>query len=124
MENNTTALVTRIRLQQYFLFRGMMAPRSIHCGRMDLRELLSMHTAEQGIPIVVTWSLGGKSVYVEGSWDNWRSIKVIIFIFVTYLSACLCLCRFIVDGKVKVTCIPSEPDEMDCLCNLLDVHTV
>lgn len=29
--------------------------------------------AEQGIPTIITWSYGGSSVAVEGSWDNWAS---------------------------------------------------
>ena len=25
------------------------------------------------IPALIVWTLGGKNVYVEGSWDNWKS---------------------------------------------------
>ncbi|KAK6124749.1 hypothetical protein DH2020_041501 [Rehmannia glutinosa] len=28
---------------------------------------------EQGIPTMITWSYGGNDVFVEGSWDNWKS---------------------------------------------------
>ncbi|GLT25813.1 hypothetical protein SLA2020_009180 [Shorea laevis] len=28
---------------------------------------------EQGIPTMIIWSSGGKTVAVEGSWDNWRT---------------------------------------------------
>ena len=31
------------------------------------------HPLEQGIPTIITWSYGGNSVVVEGSWDNWRT---------------------------------------------------
>ena len=31
----------------------------------------------QGIPTIITWSYGGSSVAVEGSWDNWASRFVI-----------------------------------------------
>lgn len=28
---------------------------------------------EQGIPTMITWSLYGKEVAVEGSWDDWKT---------------------------------------------------
>lgn len=37
------------------------------------------HPLEQGIPTIITWSLGGNNVAVEGSWDNWRTRCVCSF---------------------------------------------
>ncbi|RZS03202.1 hypothetical protein BHM03_00033379 [Ensete ventricosum] len=28
---------------------------------------------DQGIPTMITWTHGGKEVFVEGSWDNWKT---------------------------------------------------
>jgi 5'-AMP-activated protein kinase regulatory beta subunit len=28
---------------------------------------------QKEIPALIVWTLGGKSVSVEGSWDNWKS---------------------------------------------------
>ncbi|XP_010939227.1 SNF1-related protein kinase regulatory subunit beta-2 isoform X1 [Elaeis guineensis] len=28
---------------------------------------------DQGIPTMITWNHGGKEVFVEGSWDNWKT---------------------------------------------------
>ena len=28
---------------------------------------------QKEIPGLIVWTLGGKNVYVEGSWDNWKS---------------------------------------------------
>ena len=28
---------------------------------------------QKEIPSLIVWTLGGKNVYVEGSWDNWKS---------------------------------------------------
>ncbi|KAG0450499.1 hypothetical protein HPP92_026728 [Vanilla planifolia] len=27
----------------------------------------------KGVPMMITWNYGGKSILVEGSWDNWSS---------------------------------------------------
>jgi hypothetical protein len=32
------------------------------------------------IPALIVWTLGGKNVYVEGSWDNWKSRYNSLFI--------------------------------------------
>ncbi|XP_073139142.1 SNF1-related protein kinase regulatory subunit beta-1-like isoform X2 [Henckelia pumila] len=85
-------------------------------------------TPGQGIPIIISWSLGGNNVYVEGSWDNWRSRKILErsgkdHSILLILPAGIYRYRFIVDGNVRyIPDLPSEPDGMDCLCNLLDVH--
>ena len=39
---------------------------------------------EKGIPTMITWTYGGNNLAVEGSWDNWKSRYVIIF-----MNACL-----------------------------------
>jgi len=36
-------------------------------------ESVADHPPEKGIPTMITWSLGGNNVAVEGSWDNWKS---------------------------------------------------
>lgn len=28
---------------------------------------------QKKIPTLLTWTLGGRNIYVEGSWDNWTS---------------------------------------------------
>ncbi|XP_073291947.1 SNF1-related protein kinase regulatory subunit beta-1-like [Primulina huaijiensis] len=86
------------------------------------------HTPEQGIPIIISWSLGGNNVCVEGSWDNWRSRKTLQrsgkdHSILLILPAGIHRYRFIVDGKMRhIPDLPSEPYEIDCLCNLLDVR--
>ncbi|KZV44437.1 hypothetical protein F511_19338 [Dorcoceras hygrometricum] len=85
-------------------------------------------TPEQGIPTIISWSLGGNNVYVEGSWDNWRTRKILQksgkdHSVLLILPSGIYRYRFIVDGEMRyIPDLPSEPDEMDGLCNLLDVQ--
>ncbi|RWW84639.1 hypothetical protein BHE74_00006740 [Ensete ventricosum] len=58
---------------------------------------------DTGIPTVITWSHGGKEIFVEGSGDNWKTVVVEL----APISSSLILipvcssfyhCRFIIDG--------------------------
>lgn len=86
------------------------------------------HPLEQGIPTIITWSFGGNNVAVEGSWDNWRTSKALQrsgkdHSILLVLPSGIFRYRFIVDGEVRyIPDHPTETDEMDRVCNLLDVH--
>ncbi|KAK4487468.1 hypothetical protein RD792_005898 [Penstemon davidsonii] len=86
------------------------------------------HPFEQGIPTIITWSFGGQSVAVEGSWDNWRVRKILQksgkdHSILLVLPAGIFHYKFIVDGEVRyIPDLPSETDEIGCVCNLLDVN--
>ncbi|KAL6519046.1 galactose metabolism-related protein [Orobanche hederae] len=86
------------------------------------------HLPEQGIPTIITWSLGGNNVAVEGSWDNWRTRKLLQrsgkdHSVLLVLPSGIFRYKFIVDGEVRyIPDIPNETDEMGNVCNLLDVH--
>ncbi|KAK6153200.1 hypothetical protein DH2020_012839 [Rehmannia glutinosa] len=83
---------------------------------------------EQGIPTIITWSFGGNNVAVEGSWDNWRTRKILQrsgkdHSILLVLPSGIFRYKFIVDGEVRyIPDLPSETDEMGHVCNLLDVH--
>ncbi|KAL0419469.1 UNVERIFIED_CONTAM: SNF1-related protein kinase regulatory subunit beta-1 [Sesamum radiatum] len=83
---------------------------------------------EQGIPIIITWSYGGNNVAVEGSWDNWRTRKILQrsgkdHSILLVLPSGIFRYKFIVDGEVRyIPDLPSETDETGGVCNLLDVH--
>ncbi|EPS73431.1 hypothetical protein M569_01330 [Genlisea aurea] len=71
----------------------------------ELRRYNIHHPPEEGIPTLITWSSGGSSVAVEGSWDNWRA-------------------RFIVDGETRhAPDLPCDTDEKGQAFNLLDVQS-
>ncbi|KAK9122543.1 hypothetical protein Sjap_012145 [Stephania japonica] len=38
---------------------------------------MDLSNPQRGIPTLITWSYGGNSVAVEGSWDNWSSRKIL-----------------------------------------------
>ncbi|KAL3828673.1 hypothetical protein ACJIZ3_017475 [Penstemon smallii] len=86
------------------------------------------HPSEQGIPTIITWSFGGQNVAVEGSWDNWRARKMLQksgkdHSILLVLPAGIFHYKFIVDGEVRyIPDLPSETDEIGCVCNLLDVN--
>ncbi|XP_015694992.1 SNF1-related protein kinase regulatory subunit beta-1-like [Oryza brachyantha] len=80
------------------------------------------------IPILLTWTLGGKNVYIEGSWDNWKSKKVVHkcgkdHCIMLQLASGVYRYRFIVDGERRFQ--PDRPCETDIIgtiSNLVDVH--
>ncbi|KZV30594.1 hypothetical protein F511_05744 [Dorcoceras hygrometricum] len=86
------------------------------------------HSSEQGLPIVISWTFGGNIVSVEGSWDNWRSRKILQrsgkdHSIILVLPPGIYCYRFIVDGQVRYAPdLPCDADEMGRHCNLLDVN--
>ncbi|XP_042384688.1 SNF1-related protein kinase regulatory subunit beta-1-like [Zingiber officinale] len=82
---------------------------------------------ENGIPTLITWSLGGNEILVEGSWDNWTSRKTMQLSGKDY-STLLVLpsgvyhYKFIVDGELRY--IPNLPHMTNAngqTVNILDV---
>ncbi|XP_048234050.1 SNF1-related protein kinase regulatory subunit beta-1 isoform X2 [Ricinus communis] len=64
------------------------------------------YPSENGIPTIISWNYGGNEVFVEGSWDNWMSRKLL------HRS----------DGEWRyIPDLPFVADEMGRICNLLDV---
>ncbi|KAG6411379.1 hypothetical protein SASPL_129460 [Salvia splendens] len=86
------------------------------------------HPLEQGIPTIITWSFGGNNVVVEGSWDNWRTRKMLQrtgkdHSILLVLPSGIFRYRFIVDGEVRyIPDLPTETDQSGHVCNLLDVN--
>lgn len=83
---------------------------------------------EKGIPTLITWSHGGNSVSVEGTWDNWTS-KLMLqrsgkdHALLLVLPPGIFHYRFIVDGESRhMPDLPFVSDEMGNICNVLDVH--
>lgn len=83
---------------------------------------------EKGIPTVITWSLGGNNVAVEGSWDNWTSRKILRrsgkdHAVLLVLPSGIYHYRFIVDGETQYSPgLPHVASEMGHVCNVLNVH--
>lgn len=83
---------------------------------------------QKEIPALIVWTLGGKSVSVEGSWDNWKSRKPMQksgkdHSLLLILPSGVYRYRFVVDGERR--CFPDLPCETDAMgnaVNLLDVH--
>ncbi|KAG8371037.1 hypothetical protein BUALT_Bualt13G0045300 [Buddleja alternifolia] len=86
------------------------------------------HSHETGIPTIITWSFGGNNVAVEGSWDSWRTRKILQrsgkdHSILLVLPSGIYRYRFIVDGEVRcIPDLPCETDETGRACNLIDVH--
>ncbi|XP_022933564.1 SNF1-related protein kinase regulatory subunit beta-1 isoform X2 [Cucurbita moschata] len=82
---------------------------------------------EQGIPTIITWSYGGSSVAIEGSWDNWASRKTLQrtgkdFSILIVLPSGVYHYKFIVDGQKRyIPDLPYIADEMGNVFNLLNV---
>ncbi|MCD7454469.1 SNF1- protein kinase regulatory subunit beta-2 [Datura stramonium] len=82
---------------------------------------------EQGVPTLISWTLDGKEVAVEGSWDNWTSRMPLQksgkdFTILKVLPSGVYQYRFIVDGQWR--CSPDLPcvqDEAGNTYNLLDM---
>ncbi|TVU19913.1 hypothetical protein EJB05_36095 [Eragrostis curvula] len=83
---------------------------------------------EKGIPTLITWSLGGKEVLLEGSWDNWTSRRALErsgkdHTILLVLPSGVYHYRIIVDGELRyVPELPHVTDERGLVANLLDVH--
>ncbi|XP_060174125.1 SNF1-related protein kinase regulatory subunit beta-1 [Lycium barbarum] len=88
----------------------------------------SDHSPESGIPTLITWSFGGNNVAIQGSWDNWRSRKVLQrsgkdYAILLVLPSGIYHYKFIVDGEVRyIPELPSVADETGIVFNLLDVN--
>ncbi|TVU37178.1 hypothetical protein EJB05_10479, partial [Eragrostis curvula] len=83
---------------------------------------------QKKIPTLLTWALGGKSIYVEGSWDNWATKKPVEksgkdHTILLMLSSGVHRYRFIVDGERRfIPDLPCETDNTGRVVNLVDVH--
>ncbi|KAG8044516.1 hypothetical protein GUJ93_ZPchr0067g6543 [Zizania palustris] len=91
-------------------------------------ESTNNHPQEKGIPTLITWSQGGNEVFVEGSWDNWTSRRVLErsgkdHAILLVLPSGVYHYRIIVDGELKyVPELPHADDERGNVSNLLDVQ--
>ncbi|BAF22606.1 SNF1-related protein kinase regulatory subunit beta-1 [Oryza sativa Japonica Group] len=80
------------------------------------------------IPTLLVWTLGGKNVYIEGSWDNWKSKQLVHkcgkdHCVMLGLASGVYRYRFIVDGERRFQPDrPREADIMGTISNLIDVH--
>ncbi|KAJ3683009.1 hypothetical protein LUZ60_013236 [Juncus effusus] len=83
---------------------------------------------EKEIPVLLVWTLGGKQVSVEGSWDHWKSRRQLQksgkdFSVLLGLPSGVYHYRFLVDGERKhIPDFPNIVDEAGNAVNLLDVH--
>lgn len=88
----------------------------------------SDHFPESGIPTLITWSYGGNNVAIQGSWDNWRSRKILQrsgkdYTILLVLPSGIYHYKFIVDGEVRhIPELPCVADETGVVFNLLDVN--
>ncbi|KAJ3669180.1 hypothetical protein LUZ60_011130 [Juncus effusus] len=84
--------------------------------------------SEKGIPTLLTWTLGGNSVLIEGSWDNWSSRKALHksgkdHSILLVLPSGVFHYKYIVDGELRyVPDLPYVKDEAGQVSNILDVH--
>ncbi|PHT66918.1 SNF1-related protein kinase regulatory subunit beta-2 [Capsicum annuum] len=94
----------------------------------DESQDASDHFPESGIPTLITWSYGGNNVAIQGSWDNWRSRKVLQrsgkdYTILLVLPSGIYHYKFIVDGEVRyIPELPCVADETGIVFNLLDVN--
>nr|XP_029124224.1 SNF1-related protein kinase regulatory subunit beta-2 isoform X8 [Elaeis guineensis] len=85
---------------------------------------------DQGIPTMITWNHGGKEVFVEGSWDNWKTKKPLQksgkdFTIVKVLPSGFYQYRFIVDGEWRYAPdIPWMHDDLGNAYNILDLKVL
>lgn len=86
-----------------------------------------MHN-EQGIPTMITWCHGGKEVAVEGSWDNWKTRKLLQksgkdFTIMKVLPSGVYQYRFIVDDQWRYAPdLPCTQDDVGNTFNVLDLQ--
>lgn len=83
---------------------------------------------EQGIPTMITWSYGGKEVFVEGSWDSCKSRKPLQrsgkdFTIMKVLPSGVYQYRFLVDGQWRHSPdLPWDQDDSGNAYNILDLQ--
>ncbi|XP_072971232.1 SNF1-related protein kinase regulatory subunit beta-2 [Typha angustifolia] len=106
--------VEDMRYQSDLLMHKIIDEETVQCG--------------QGILTMITWNHGGKEVFVEGSWDNWKT-KMILhrsgkeFAIMKVLPSGYYQYRFIVDGEWKYAPeMPLMHDDMGNVYNILDVQ--
>ncbi|CAK9205932.1 unnamed protein product [Sphagnum jensenii] len=84
--------------------------------------------AERGVPTMIVWNLGGNSVSVTGSWDNW-SIRQPLqrtgrdFTLIKVLPSGVYQFKFFVDGQWRYSPdLPAVSDDTNNVNNILDVQ--
>ncbi|KAF9615462.1 hypothetical protein IFM89_023570 [Coptis chinensis] len=100
----------------------MPYPFSITSGSTTHTIVLTRH--------MITWTFGGNTVAVQGSWDNWTSRRILQrsgkdHSILLVLPSSIYQYWFVVDGERRY--IPDLPCIADDTClgdNLLDVHTM
>ncbi|XP_047317755.1 SNF1-related protein kinase regulatory subunit beta-2-like [Impatiens glandulifera] len=84
--------------------------------------------SDHGIPTMITWIYDGHDVSVEGSWDNWKTRKVLHrsgkdFSVMKVLPSGVYHYRFIVDGQWRYSSDkPWAQDENGLAFNILDLQ--
>ncbi|CAN4105979.1 unnamed protein product [Withania somnifera] len=108
----------------------LQRPDEVHSPSISWSQTTSGYEEtcdEQGVPTLISWTLDGKEVAVEGSWDNWKSRMPLQksgkdFTILKVLPSGVYQYRFIVDGQWR--CSPDLPcvqDEAGNMYNLLDM---
>ncbi|RWR83241.1 SNF1-related protein kinase regulatory subunit beta-2 isoform X1 [Cinnamomum micranthum f. kanehirae] len=106
-------------------------PDEMHTQSHAWTQNVADHDAmicEQGIPTMITWSYGGKEVAVEGSWDDWKTKKLLQrsgkdFTIMKVLPPGVYQFRFIVDGEWKYAPdIQWMHDDLGNAYNILDLQ--
>ncbi|KAJ7549761.1 hypothetical protein O6H91_07G067400 [Diphasiastrum complanatum] len=98
-----------------------------HSGVYD-SQAYNDHGVEKGIATMIVWSHGGNEVFVEGSWDIWRTRQPLQksgkdFTLLKILPSGVYQYKFIVDGQWRYAAdLPLTQDEMGNVTNLLDVQ--
>ena len=85
-------------------------------------------STEHSIPTMITWTYPGNDVFVEGSWDNWKSRIPLQrsgkdFAIMKVLPSGVYQYRFIVDGRYShAPDLPWSQDEAGNAYNILDLQ--
>jgi 5'-AMP-activated protein kinase regulatory beta subunit len=96
-------------------------------SRLNESQGVNDGTQEKGVPTVITWTFGGNSVAVEGSWDNWKARKILQrsgkdHSVLLVLPSGIYHYKIIVDGESRyIPDLPYIADGSGHVCNLLDV---
>ncbi|WCJ27545.1 SNF1-related protein kinase regulatory subunit beta-2 [Euphorbia peplus] len=89
--------------------------------------LVEQGCGDGGIPTIISWNYGGNEVFVQGSWDNWLSRKLLHrsgkdHSILMVLPSGIYHYKFIVDGEWRyIPDLPCVTDQLGHVCNLLDV---
>ncbi|XP_074586131.1 SNF1-related protein kinase regulatory subunit beta-1-like [Curcuma longa] len=109
------------------LQRSGDGPSVFNQTQMDHSDGTLDASPEKGVPTLITWSLGGNEVLVEGTWDNWTSRKTLQLSgkdhsTLLVLPSGVYHYKFIVDGELRF--IPNLPHMTHAnghTVNILDV---